>query len=170
MPVDGCQSTFAKLDRTVLPHYLADLHEPTPMAEFGKKGSGPRTLAKLHGFRGDIEGCYVLYDAGRPIYVGISRHVFERLLEHVRPGDHFTATLAYRMARCCYPFDGTAAEAMSDPPFRAEFDHQREYLLTLHVAVVEITDPLERYLFEAYCAMELNTGLDNGGWNTFNTH
>ena len=35
---------------------------------------------------------------------------------------------------------------------------------------IEISNPLELYLFEAYCAMELDTGFDTGGWNTFETH
>ena len=38
------------------------------------------------------------------------------------------------------------------------------------MAFVEIANPLELYLFEPYCAMELLTGFDTGGWNTFLTH
>jgi len=34
------------------------------------------------------------------------------------------------------------------------------------VAAVRITNALERYLFEVYCAMKLNTWR----WNTFATH
>jgi len=45
----------------------------------------------------------------------------------------------------------------------------REYLLGLAAAIVEIMNPLERYVFEAYCALELGTGVDDGGWNTFET-
>jgi len=40
----------------------------------------------------------------------------------------------------------------------------------LATAFVEIANPLELYLFEAYCAMELSTGSDTGAWNTFLTH
>ena len=40
------------------------------------------------------------------------------------------------------------------------------YLRSLNVAFIEIGNPLELYLFEAYCAME----LDTSEWNTFETH
>lgn len=36
----------------------------------------------------------------------------------------------------------------------------------LNVAFIEIQNALERYVFEAYCAMELNSSQ----WNTFETH
>jgi hypothetical protein len=35
---------------------------------------------------------------------------------------------------------------------------------------VKIDNPLELYLFEPYCALELDTRFEAGGWNTFETH
>ncbi len=172
--IHDCSHNFEELKNIVLPRYMASLREkmqaPIAMKEFGVKGDGATTLAKRHGFDKDISGCYVLIDKFHPIYVGISRRVFSRLLQHVRPGDHMTATLAYRMAIKHHPFNGTAKAAMETPAFRAQFNREREYLLGLQVAVVPINNPLELYVFEAFCAMELGTGVDQGGWNTFETH
>jgi len=115
-------------------------------------------------------GCHVFIDKGRPIYVGISKHVLAQLLEHVRGTDRFTATLAYQIAATNYPHGTTASRAIQEPEFRARFDEAREQLRDMSVAYVEIANALELYLFEAYCAMEVETGLDKGGWNTFVTH
>lgn len=174
MAVDGCPHTFDELANTVLPAYMERLRTriaaPIPMSEFAVRGDGPKTLASRHGFVGDVGGCYVLLDQGKPVYVGISRKVFTRLKQHVGKGDHLTATLAYRMANHECPHGTFAATAMADPVFRALFDNKRAHLLELDVAIVEIENPLELYVFEAYCALELNTSFCNGGWNTFITH
>ncbi len=170
MTIDGCPHNFQELASEVLPTHMRELRihmqAPIQMAEFAVRGDGPKTIAKRHGFDGDISGCYVLMEDWRPIYVGISRHVFERLGQHVGRGDHLSATLAYRMAADDAPHRKFAAQAMADPEFRAVFDSRRAYLLGLQVAVVEIPNPLELYVFEAYAAMELDTGY----WNTFATH
>ncbi len=64
----------------------------------------------------------------------------------------------------------TASHAMRDTEFQMRFQESRNYLMSLTTAFVEIANPLELYLFEPYCAMELRTGFDTGGWNTFLTH
>jgi len=174
MPLDGCDRTFEELAHEVLPEYMSALREamrnPIPYGEFAVKGVGPKTLCRRYGFEHDPMGCYVMLKDGKPVYVGISKHVFERLHEHVRGDDHFTATLAYRITRTRYPFDGYAADAMRDEVFRKRFEQTRRELLEMSVALVKIDNPLELYLFEPYCAMELDTGFDTGGWNTFETH
>ena len=58
------------------------------------------------------------------------------------------------------------ADAMQDPVFRKAFDEARALLRGCSVAFIDIDNPLELYLFEAYCAME----LDTCEWNTFRTH
>jgi hypothetical protein len=57
-------------------------------------------------------------------------------------------------------------DAMRDGDFRKAFDEAQTLLRGCSVAFVDIENPLELYLFEAYCAMELNTCE----WNTFRTH
>jgi hypothetical protein len=170
MAIDDCPHDFATLAAEILPARMLELQvrmaSPVAMAEFGVAGDGPKTIARRHGFEGDISGCYVLLEAARPVYVGISRHVFERLAQHVGHGDHLTATLAYRMAAHDAPHGKFAATAMADPDFRQVFDARRAYIKSLDVAVVRIDNPLELYVFEAYAAMDLDTAQ----WNTFATH
>jgi len=140
------------------------------MSEFAQQGVGVTTLLKRFGLKSDPRACYVLIDKGRPVYVGISKSVIKRLIEHVRGWDHLTATLAYRMAVTKYSHGKTASEAMKDEMFKKQFAEQRDYIKGLDVAFIEVENPLVLYLFEAYCAMELDTGIDVGGWNTFKTH
>ncbi len=55
---------------------------------------------------------------------------------------------------------------MQHPEVKAEFDAAQTRLRAMHVAFIKIQNDLEIYLFEAYCAMELDTSV----WNTFRTH
>ncbi len=102
----------------------------------------------------------------KPFYVGISRGVVGRLRQHGKGSTHFDASLAYRMACEKVHHEMTRDEAMKDPTFRQAFDGAQQLLRDSNVAFVEIANPLELYLFEVYCAMELNTCE----WNTFETH
>lgn len=173
MPIDGCHRTFEELAHEVLPAYMSRLRErlaqPLAMADFGP-GVGPGTIRRRLELETDPAGCYVLLDQGKPVYVGISRHVLARLNDHVKGDDHLTATLVYRIAVARHPHDLTAALAMKDLVFRERFEESRAYVRSLHAAFVEIANPLELYLFEPYCAMQLDTGFEAGGWNTFETH
>ena len=174
MPIDGCEHSFLELAKDVFPSYMSTLREemthPIPMADFGIKGVGPMSLQRRFGLDHDPSGCYVLIDGWRSIYVGISRGVLKRIRNHVRGSTHYAATLAYRIAATQHPHVMTASQAMQDTEFQMRFQESRNYLMSLTTAFVEIANPLELYLFEAYCAMELSTGSDTGGWNTFLTH
>jgi hypothetical protein len=57
-------------------------------------------------------------------------------------------------------------EAMRDPEFRKVFDECQAHPRGLRVAFIAIDNDLEIYLFEAFCAMDLDTWQ----WNTFRTH
>ncbi len=174
MPCDGCYHSFERLAQDVLPRYMSLLRQkmthPIPMAEFAVKGDGPKTLQRRFGLEEDPSACYILIDKDGPVYVGISRSVIKRLREHVGGVDFLGATLAYKIAATRYPHGKTAAQAMEDPDFQLRFQESRSYLRALATAFVEIANPIELYLFEPYCAMELESCLDTGGWNTFETH
>ena len=142
------------------------LAKPSPMSLFSTRGVGVKTiLAKLQR-REDFSGCYVLLQNGKPFYVGISRTVIGRLQQHVKGETHFNASLAYGMAANKSPHEMTRDEAMADTEFRKEFDMARSLLQNSSVAFIEIDNPLELYIFEAYCAIE----LDTCEWNSFKTH
>ena len=73
--------------------------EPRAMSEFATPGVGVRTLLGRLGIEDDFAGCYVLVDNGKPIYVGISKKVVDRLRQHVLGTTHHAASLAYRIAK-----------------------------------------------------------------------
>lgn len=174
MPIDGCERSFKELADDILPGYMQTLRDrmatPIPMSLFTTQGHGPVTIRGRLNLSHDPGGCYVLIDGTRAVYVGISKRIIQRLYEHVRGTDHLSATLAYRIAAMEHPHGMKAADAMKDPEFQDHFKDTKARLSSFGAAFVEIENPLELYVFEAYCAVELDTGFDVGGWNTFVTH
>lgn len=170
MPIDGCTSTFAEMAATVLPEDMARLRialeAPLPMSSFGESGFGVKSILSRLQKQKDISGCYVLIREGRAFYVGISRTVVQRLRQHLTGKTHYDASLAYQMATEKTGHEMSRADAMQDTAFRVAFDEAKALLRNCSVAFIEIDNPLELYLFEAYCAME----LDTCEWNTFRTH
>lgn len=114
----------------------------------------------------DFPGCYVFLDAGKPVYVGISRGVVKRLVQHLNYDSHYSASLVYRMAACEYSHEMKRDQAMKDDVFRRVFFAAQERLRKMSVAFVEVANDLELYVLEVYAAMKLDTDK----WNTFRTH
>lgn len=170
MPIDNCPHDFATLSATVLPGHMhqlqASIRNPHAMRKFARHGSGPVAIARMLGLASDFSGCYVLLSGQTPIYVGISRKAIARLRQHVTGRSHFDASLAYSIAQRQRPTAGQRSGVMENPQFKTEFDNAQTYLRGLDVAFVEIVNPLELYVFEAFAAMELDTSQ----WNTFRTH
>ena len=143
------------------------MKSPWPASTFSEPGQGPAALARNLNLSSDFSGCYILMENATPIYVGISRKVLNRLRQHMLGKDHFSASLAYAMAKKRHKkVLGTRKKAMEDAGFGKKFLASQKYLRSLSIAAVEITDPVELYVFEAYAAMELGTAE----WNTFRTH
>jgi predicted GIY-YIG superfamily endonuclease len=170
MPIDACTSTFAEMAATVLPDDMARLRTalatPFPMSFFCERGLGVKSILSRFQRRRDFSGCYVLLREGKAFYVGISRTVVQRLRQHVTGKTHYDASLAYQMATEKTGHEMKRADAMQDAAFRVAFDEAKALLRDCKAAFIEIDNPLELYLFEAYCAME----LDTCEWNTFRTH
>ncbi len=173
MAIDRCSHDFGTLARLILPDYLRRMRRamktPLKMADFVQKGVGVQTLLKRQHREEDFPGCYVFLSGKRPIYVGISRTVFRRLKQHVTGRTHSQASLAYRMARALKRSPGpkkTRDAHMETRGFDKLFDDRKRYLARLKVAYVEIDNALVQHVFEAYCAM----ALDTFRWNTFRTH
>ena len=170
MAIDDCSHSFEILSAKVLPAYFEDLKNkisaPHSMKMFAEKGVGKQTILKSLNKKSDFPGCYVLIDGNEPIYVGISRSIVQRLSQHVKGATHYDASLAYRIASQNTPHTNQRNVAMSDQNFKQEFVNAKKYLKSLSVAFIEIQNDLEIYLFEAYCAMQLDTSK----WNTFKTH
>ena len=170
MYIDDCSHSFDHLANIVLPAHMARLREQLllakPALEFAAEKEGPASVARRFGLSGDFSGCYVLIEADRPIYVGISRKVLSRLRQHLRGKTHFDASLVYAVAQRRCPTPGHRSTVMESPVFQRAFADAQAYLCSLRVAFVQIENPLELYVFEAYAAMNLGTYE----WNTFRTH
>lgn len=174
MSIHDCTHTFEELALTVLPGHMTRLatamEKPWRMEMFSRSGVGVASLLDELALEADFSGCYVLLDSSEPIYVGISRGVINRLRQHVFGKTHFDASLAFRIAMKRHP-DRTVermkrSEAMADPSFGLSFRESQTYLRSLNVASVAISNPLELYVFEPYCAIRLDTHQ----WNSFETH
>ena len=174
MTIDQCTHSFDELSRDVLPNYLARLRakfvNPIPMSIFAQPGKGVRSSCRVLGLTGDFSGCYVLLENGKPFYVGISRTVLKRLQQHTKGKTHFDASLAYKVASAdwvsCDQRKMTRTKRMEETCFSPVFRGAQESIRCQTVSFVEIPNPLELYLFEPYCAME----LDTCPWNSFRTH
>jgi predicted GIY-YIG superfamily endonuclease len=170
LPIDKCERTFADLAAEVLPKYMDDIQAAMqnirPLSGFCTRGVGVKTIVKRLGKQDDFSGCYVLLHDDKPFYVGISRRVVARLRQHGSGTTHSDASLAYSMAREKVAHNVTRTAAMKNPLFKQAFEEAKQLLNSCTVAFVEIENPLELYLFEAYCAMSFDTCK----WNTFRTH
>lgn len=170
MAIDDCPYTFKELASAVLPDDMQRMRRamktPFSIGDCGQKGIGSKTVLHRLGRSEDFPGCYVFQDGRKPIYVGISRKVVQRLLNHTKGRDYYSASLAYRMTCEERGKNQSANDAMKDRAFMAVFESKKAYIASLNVAIIEIEDPIEMYLFEVYCAMQLNTSR----WNSFRTH
>lgn len=137
---------------------------------FGK-GKGKVATKKLllkagkeHWFKKDepdFTGIYVWYHDGLPFYVGISQKVLQRVGQHAKVTNHFTASMAYKIASGIHP---------SKEKGRAKYDKSRiatvqEWLKDQQVAMLPIDNHDQLALFEIYCSMEFGCRL-----NVFETH
>ena len=149
------------------------LDRSLPISELVGQGKGP-AFAKKHltasghsdwftdGDR-DFMGIYVWYHQEEAFYVGISRGVLKRLKQHVNGRSHFSASMAYKIARTlCDTYEG-GREAF-DPDCK-KIGLVQAWLLKQRVALLPIPNPDHLALFEIYCSMKMQAVL-----NTFETH
>ena len=170
MAIDECQYSFKELAEQRLPALMSEMNKalsrPMQMSEFAKNRVGKKTILKKLTKKSDFQGCYVLSDENSPLYVGISRGVIQRLIQHVKGKTHFDAGFAYRIASENYKHEMSRGDAMNHDEFKTYFLDAKKYISGMSVAFIEVPNDLELYVFEVYCSMELDTSL----WNTFRTH
>jgi len=131
---------------------------------------------------GDIpgQGIYVFYEKGKPLYVGRSRNLRTRILNHGRrSSSHFQATFAFLIAMKKAKRPGTkprSAEPGKKPTrgdwekhkaFSRLFAAAKERVAKMRVRVIQVSDPIEQTLLEVYAADWLGT---LGRYNLFETH
>jgi hypothetical protein len=133
-------------------------------------GSSP-ALDRSKSRRLPKRGVYVFYEGAKPVYVGRSNRMKERILEHGRPSsDHYSATFAFRLAKESAKQKGidlskTSAQLEEDPAFVELFSQARQRVSEMSARAVEIKDPIVQTLFEVYAHIALRTEH-----NDFDTH
>jgi hypothetical protein len=117
-------------------------------------------------------GIYVFYERNKPLYVGRSNRLKERIQEHGRPSsDHYSATLAFNIAkeavehRQKIPKGITRKELEKAPGFNRLFFEARIRVAEMKIRVIGIEDQITQALFEIYAHLALNTK-----YNDFGTH
>jgi hypothetical protein len=125
MAIDNCAHSFEELTASVLPSHFKRLQAAiqSPIAAetlVGHKSLTKKLLSRLSRTT-DFPGCYVFMDEKKPIYVGISRGVINRLVQHLNHDSHYSASLIYRMASGDYPHEMKRDQAMKDVKFRTVF-------------------------------------------------
>lgn len=124
----------------------------------------------------DKPGIYVFYEYDKPLYVGRSKRMRERIMQHSRPSSgHTSATFAFLLAHeaaekmhidCTNP---TRAVLQKAPDFEPIYDAAKARVRQMTVSVVEVGDAIEQSVFEVYAALRLPT-IRPYGYNDFETH
>lgn len=115
----------------------------------------------------DFKGIYVFLHNKIPFYVGISRGVIDRILQHVKGRSHNSASMAYKIALIRYEIlNGKAYSGeRADLDFDENVEPIKNFLMAQEIAFLPIECDVELYLFEVFCATKFQTIL-----NTFETH
>ncbi|HWJ29377.1 MAG TPA: hypothetical protein VNS32_22750 [Flavisolibacter sp.] len=145
-----------------------------PISEYFGEGKGVRKALNLlveGGYieeKEDFKGLYVFVDGNLPFYTGISKGIVRRIIQHTKGHDHNTSSLAYRIGKDSYQKESGNYQKMTRKAFdfKNYAGNAKAFLQSKNVAFIKIEDDFELYLFEIYCAMELQTLM----MNKFHTH
>lgn len=140
---------------------------------FGNGFGKAKSLKKLSSdgivdFKNDFKGIYLFQNKGKPFYAGISKHVIERIIQHVKGKNHFSSSLSYKLGADEYlrkngePHTG-GREGLD---FKVYAEPAKRELMNCNVSFFPVENDLELYLFEVYTAMKLETLY----YNEFKTH
>ena len=150
--------------------YMTELRKshPIPM----------HTRAERKALRGKLpyeKGVYVLYERGRPMYVGRSDKLADRLLDHSKPSSGSeTASFAFnlarnkaRAARQEIPDAGTMSRKslQEHEKFQQLFREAKDRVRRMEVQAVEVTSPIEQTILEVYLHLKFDTRF-----NSFDNH
>ncbi len=115
----------------------------------------------------DFRGLYVFFVDSTPFYVGISKGVIGRILQHLKGKSHYTSTLAFKIGLIVYEFRNGHQYVGK----RKQFDFKnfvepaKTFLMKQKVALFNIDNVEELAIFEIFCSIKLGTWL-----NDFETH
>ncbi len=116
----------------------------------------------------DFKGIYVFLKSGKPFYIGISKNVIRRIIQHVKGTSHFTSSLCYKLGADRHvKLNGekhSGGRKGLDFPKYAE--PAKKELIQCNIAMFPVKEDIELYLFEVFVAMKLGTL----NYNEFKTH
>jgi len=118
-------------------------------------------------------GIYILYENGKPIYVGRSNNLKKRIQEHSRPSSgHNSASFAFILAKEVAKqknpdLDLTMERSQleKDKRFKPIFDSAKERISKMKVRLIEIEQPEVQAIFEIFTAMSIGSK-----YNDFDNH
>lgn len=115
----------------------------------------------------DFKGLYIYIHNNVPFYVGISKGVIGRTLQHLKGHSHNTSTLAFNLGLIKYEIEKGEKYIgkRKQFDFKTDVTPSKHFLLKQKIAFLPIDSDEEMYLFEIYCAMNLQCYL-----NKFETH
>lgn len=117
------------------------------------------------------EGVYVFYEGSKPIYVGRSRNIANRVLTHSRQSSgHNSASFAFLLAKekareTNINISVRRKELESEPAFTEIYSQEKVRIGRMKIRAVEIEDPETQAIFEIYASKMLRTK-----YNDFATH
>ena len=118
-----------------------------------------------------VPAIYLLSEHSKPLYVGRTRNLRDRLGGHMRPGSgRFGATFAFLLAQ--EEVDKARIETArpkkaleKDADFQKLFTAAKARVAAMGISYLEIPDPIEQTILEVYAAESLATL-----YNSFETH
>lgn len=115
----------------------------------------------------DFKGLYVFLNGQTPFYVGISKGVISRIIQHLKGHSHHTSTLAYNIGLELHYLlkKERYGGKRKSFDFKTHVGPAKEFLRKQRLAFLPVSNNEELYLFEIYCAMHLQCRL-----NKFETH
>jgi len=115
-------------------------------------------------------GVYLFTEDGQNMYAGrTQRRISDRLKDHVSVADD--CPFAWRLARertgkqATYKKQGSRAELLKDPDFKAEYESAKQRIRKMQVRYVGEDNPLKQALLEIYVAV-----VSGALHNDFDTH
>jgi predicted GIY-YIG superfamily endonuclease len=118
-----------------------------------------------------VAGVYVFYEKDKPLYVGRTNRMKQRLRYHSRESAN-DAPFAFRLARemtgyttATYQEIGSRKNLLSKPEFREAFSEAKARIREMEIYFVEETEQIRQALLEIYVAVVLDTP-----YNDFKTH
>lgn len=120
------------------------------------------------------KGIYVLFENSKPIYVGRSNNIKQRLGGHRNQGsDRYSATFAFRLAIKEYEKKYRKStkgilrkDLENDQDFKVLFFNSKARVSEMGIKAINIDDQITQTIFEVYAAMKLGT-LE---FNSFDNH